>query len=232
MINIHSLSKTFGLNPVLRDINLSVPKGGFLALIGPNGAGKTTLLRIVSTLSRPDAGEVSVAGLNLSTHASAIRQLVGVVSHKPLLYVELPAEENLRFYARLYGLVTAEPRISTVLAQVNLSAHRHDLVGTFSRGMQQRLSIARATLHHPQVLILDEPYTGLDQDAAIMLDDVLRSVSTAGCTLLMTTHDSARGLAVSQRVAILSRGQIAFQTGSIRLTPMQLEDKYREIVNA
>ena len=140
---------------MLRDINLSVPKGGFLALLGPNGAGKTTLLRIVSTLSRPDAGEVSVAGLNLSTHASAIRQLVGVVSHKPLLYVELTAEENLRFYARLYGLVTAEPRISTVLAQVNLSAHRHDLVGTFSRGMQQRLSIARATLHHPQVLILD-----------------------------------------------------------------------------
>ena len=126
MINIHSLSKTFGLKPVLRDINLSVPKGGFLALLGPNGAGKTTLLRIVSTLSRPDTGEVSVAGLNLSTHASAIRQLIGVVSHKPLLYVELTAEENLRFYARLYGLVTAEPRISTVLAQVNLSAHRHD----------------------------------------------------------------------------------------------------------
>ena len=138
MINIHSLSKTFGLKPVLRDINLSVPKGGFLALLGPNGAGKTTLLRIVSTLSRPDTGEVSVAGLNLSTHASAIRQLVGVVSHKPLLYVELTAEENLRFYARLYGLVTAEPRISTVLAQVNLSAHRHDLVRTFSRRMQQR----------------------------------------------------------------------------------------------
>ena len=149
-----------------------------------------------------------------------------------MLYVELTAEENLRFYARLYGLVTAEPRISTVLAQVNLSAHRHDLVGTFSRGMQQRLSIARATIHHPQVLILDEPYTGLDQDAAIMLDDVLRSVSTAGCTLLMTTHDSARGLALSQRVAILSRGQIAFEARSIRLTPTQLEDKYREIVNA
>ena len=217
---------------MLHGIDLSVAKGDFLALLGPNGAGKTTLLRVVSTLSRPDAGEVNVSGLSLSTHAYAVRELLGVVTHHPLLYTELTAEENLRFYARMYGLITAEPRIRTVLDQVNLLAQRHDLVGTFSRGMQQRLSIARATLHQPQVLILDEPYTGLDQNAATMLDDVLRSVSTSGCTLLMTTHDSAQGLALSNRVAILHGGQIAFETHSSRLNPIELEEKYREIVNA
>ncbi len=231
MIEIHSLSKSFGLKPVLRGIDLSVAPGEFVALLGPNGAGKTTLLRIVATLSRPDTGEVKVGGLSLTTHAYAVRQLLGVVSHQLLLYGELTAEENLRFYARMYGLGAAEARISAVLDQVGLARQRRDLVRTFSRGMQQRLAIARATLHQPQVMLFDEPHTGLDQDAATMLDDVLRSVTAAGRTVMMITHDLARGLALSDRVAILRRGKIACEADSSTLTPAAFADQYYGLVH-
>ncbi len=232
MIQIRSLSKSFGMKPVLNNIDLSIEPGEFVALLGANGSGKTTLLRIVATLSRPNSGEVQVGRLSLPTHAYAVRQLVGVVSHQPLLYGELTAEENLRFYARMYGLGAAEARITTVLAQVNLEQRQHDLVRTFSRGMQQLLAIARATLHQPKVLLFDEPHTGLDQDAAKMLDDVLRSVAAVGRTVLMTTHDLARGLELSDRVAILSRGKIAFEAHSSTLTPTTFTDKYYEIIHA
>lgn len=231
MIEIRSLSKSFGVKPVLRSIDLSVAHGEFVTLLGPNGAGKTTLLRILATLSRPSTGEVKVGRLSLATHAHAVRKLLGVVSHQPLLYGELTAEENLRFYARMYGLAAAEARISTVLAQVSLARRKHDVVRTFSRGMQQRLAIARATLHQPQVMLLDEPHTGLDQDAATMLDDVLRSVAAAGRTVLMTTHDLARGLALSDRVAILRRGKIAFEARSRTLNPAAFADKYYELIH-
>ena len=220
------------MKPVLNNIDLSIEPGEFVALLGANGAGKTTLLRIVATLSRPNSGEVQIGRLSLPTHAYAVRQLLGVVSHQPLLYGELTAEENLRFYARMYGLGAAKARISTVLAQVNLGQRQHDLVRTFSRGMQQLLAIARATLHQPKVLLLDEPHTGLDQDAAKMLDDVLRSVAAVGRTVLMTTHDLARGLELSDRVAILSRGKIAFEARSSTLTPTGFAYKYYEIIHA
>ncbi len=232
MIEIHSLSKSFGLKPVLCGIDLSVTPGEFVALLGPNGAGKTTLLRIVATLSRPNTGEVKVGGLGLATHAYAVRQLLGVVSHQPLLYGELTAEENLRFFARMYGLRAAEARISAVLDQVGLERRRRDLVRTFSHGMQQRLAIARATLHQPQVILFDEPHTGLDHDAATMLDDVLRSVAAASQTVMMITHDLARGLALSDRVAILRKGKIAYEADSSTLTPATFADQYYGLVHA
>jgi len=232
VIAIRALSKSFGLKSVLRGIDLSVAPGEFVALLGPNGAGKTTLLRIVATLSRPNTGEVKVGGLSLTTHASAARRLLGVVSHQPLLYGELTAEENLRFYARMYRVEAAETRISAVLDQVGLARQRRDLVRTFSRGMQQRLAIARATLHQPQVMLFDEPHTGLDQDAATMLDDVLRSVTAAGRTVMMITHDLARGLALSDRVAILRRGKIACEADSSTLTPAAFADQYYGLVHA
>lgn len=220
------------MKKVLRRINLSVAPGEFVSLLGPNGVGKTSLLRIVATLSRPNKGEVRVDRWNLATHAYAVRRLLGVVSHKPLLYGELTAEENLRFYGHMYGLGSADARISTVLDQVNLTQQRHDLVHTFSRGMQQRLAIARATLHQPKILLLDEPHTGLDQDAAKMLDDILSSVAAAGKTVLMTTHDLARGLRLSDRVAILHRGNIAYEAHSSSLKSSALATKYYEIIHA
>jgi heme exporter protein A len=213
MIRVTRLIKNYGPHPVLRGVSLHVGRGEFLTLVGPNGAGKTTLLRILATLGRPTGGEVRVGGWSLPQAADRVRPHLGLISHQPLLYAELTAEENLRFFARMYGLVNPAERIDEVLESVDLSDRRHDPVGEFSRGMQQRLAIARAILHRPEVLLLDEPYTGLDQSAAAMLDEVLHAVATAGRTVVMTTHDLARGLATCDRIAILARGQIAFQAG-------------------
>ena len=164
-----------------------------MALFGPNGAGKTTFLRILSSLSRPSMGQLNIAGYSLPGQAAAVRRRLGVVSHLPLLYGDLTAEENLRFYARMYDLPQPEGSASSeVLEMVGLISRRRDLVRTFSRGMQQRLAIGRAVLHDPEVMLFDEPHTGLDQDACLMLDTVLREVAARGRTVVMTSHDLAR----------------------------------------
>ena len=231
MIEAIAVTKAFGLRPVLRGVDLRVSEGEFLTLFGPNGAGKTTLLRILSTLSRPTTGQVRIGGYVLPQQAGAVRSILGVVSHQPLLYGDLSAEENLRFYARMYGLPpdVQETRIPEVIEAVGLRRRTMDLVRTFSRGMQQRLAIARAILHDPQVLLLDEPYTGLDQDAAAILDTVLREVATQGRTVVMTTHDLARGLAMGDRVAILSKGKIAYDAPSSALGVVAFADLYAEV---
>lgn len=231
MIEATKVTKVFGLRPVLKGIDLMVAEGEFLTLFGPNGAGKTTFLRIVSTISRPTAGQVRVAGYWVPQQATAARSVLGVVSHAPLLYGDLSAEENLQFYARMYGIdgPKRNDRIAHVLKAVGLSARTNDLVRTFSRGMQQRLAIARAILHDPPVLLLDEPYTGLDQDAAAILGEVLQDVATRGRTVLMTTHNIARGLALADRVAILSRGKIAYEAKRDELTELSFADTYAEI---
>jgi heme exporter protein A len=225
MIRVTKLIKNYGLHPVLRGVSLHVPRGEFLTLVGPNGAGKTTLLRIIATLGQATAGEVRVGGWPLPQAADRVRPHLGLISHQPLLYAELTAGENLRFFARMYGLVEPSGRIDEVLAAVDLSDRRRDPVGEFSRGMQQRLAIARAILHQPEILLLDEPYTGLDQSAAAMLDEVLHSVATAGRTVVMTTHDLVRGLANCDRIAILARGKIAFQAGRDEID----HDRFRQI---
>jgi heme exporter protein A len=208
MIEVNKLVKRFGLKAVLRGLDFEVQPGEFVALLGPNGAGKTTFLRILATLSRPSMGDVKVAGYHLPHQAAQVRARLGVVSHMPLLYEDLTAEENLRFYARMYGISKKEERITEVLGMVGLETRRQDLVRTFSRGMQQRLAIGRAILHDPEVMLFDEPYTGLDQDASSMLDEVLRSVAAQGRTVVMTSHDLARAEGLATRFDILSRGII------------------------
>jgi heme exporter protein A len=208
MIEVKKLVKRFGLKAVLRGLDFRVERGEFVALLGPNGAGKTTFLRILSSLARPSMGEVRVAGYQLPNQAAAVRARLGVVSHMPLLYGDLTADENLEFYARLYGIPHPATRISEVLQIVGLESRRRDLVRTFSRGMQQRLAIGRAVLHNPDVMLFDEPYTGLDQDASSMLDEVLRSVAAQGRTVVMTSHDLARAEELATRFDILSRGVI------------------------
>lgn len=177
MIELRKLTKSFGSKYALRGVDLRVMPGESLVIFGPNGAGKTTLIRILSSLSRPTSGTVHIGGLNLATHADGIRRYLGVVSHAPLLYDSLTAEENLRFFAGLYALAAPEPRITALLEQVGLATRRGDLVRTFSRGMVQRLAIARALLHDPAVLLLDEPDTGLDPQAAEMLHGLLVALS-------------------------------------------------------
>ncbi len=228
MITVKKLVKRFGMKTVLRGLDFNVQPGEFVALLGPNGAGKTTFLRILASLSRPSLGEVNVAGYRLPDQAAAVRARLGVVSHLPLLYGDLTAEENLRFYGRMYGLSNLNNRITEVLEMVGLENRRHDLVRTFSRGMQQRLAIGRAVLHDPDVILFDEPYTGLDQDASAMLDDVLRSVAAQGRTVVMTSHDLARSEDLATRFDILSRGAIAASATRKQLGRSNLLSFYKQ----
>ncbi len=234
VIEVRGLVKTFGLYPVLRGLDLEVAHGEFVTLLGPNGSGKTTLLRILSGLARPTAGVVRVGGWELPAEATFVRARLGVVSHLPLLYDTLTAEENLLFFARLYNLPkeTRRERVAAMLERVGLHHRAHDVVQTFSRGMQQRLAIARAILHDPAVLLLDEPYTGLDQDAAALLDRLLREVAVSGRTVLMTTHDLQRGHALADRVAILSRGKIAHSARTDTLAAADLPALYADVTGA
>jgi heme exporter protein A len=228
MIEVKKLVKRFGMKTILRGLDFQVQPGEFVALLGPNGAGKTTFLRILSSLSRPSLGEVKVAGYHLPHHAAQVRARLGVVSHMPLLYGDLTAEENLEFYARMYGIITYQLRITEVLAMVGLESRRKDLVRTFSRGMQQRLAIGRAVLHDPDVMLFDEPYTGLDQDASEMLDGVLRSVAAQGRTVVMTSHDLARSEELATRFDVLSRGVIVASAARTSLGANNLLTFYKQ----
>jgi heme exporter protein A len=232
MIEVRKLVKRFGPKAVLRGLDFQVSQGEFVALLGPNGAGKTTFLRILSSLARPTMGEIRVAGYLLPSQAGAVRQRLGVLSHQPLLYADLTAEGNLRFYGRLYGVPALDDRIDDVLALVGLTGRRRDLVRTYSRGMQQRLAIGRAVLHDPEVLLLDEPYTGLDQDASQMLDEVLRQVATQGRTIVMTSHDLARTAAIASRFDVLSRGVIVASAGRKEVGPDNLLVFYRQALQS
>jgi len=232
MIEVKKLVKRFGLKTVLHGLDFTVQPGEFVALLGPNGAGKTTFLRILASLSRPSLGEVTVAGYRLPQQAAAVRARLGVVSHLPLLYGDLTAEENLRFYGRMYNLPALEARLTEVLGMVGLENRRKDLVRTFSRGMQQRLAIGRAVLHDPDVMLFDEPYTGLDQDASSMLDEVLKSVAAEGRTVVMTSHDLARAEDLATRFDILSRGRIAASTTRAELDHTNLLAFYKNSLAA
>ncbi len=227
MIEVCKLIKLFGAKKVLRGMDFHAPEGEFVALLGPNGAGKSTFLRILASLSRPTAGEVRVAGYKLPGQAAAVRARLGVVTHQPLLYGDLTAEENLRFYGRMYGIGDLNTRTDEVLELIGLAPRRRDLVRTFSRGMQQRLAIGRAILHDPDVMLFDEPHTGLDQDACDMLDNVLREVAARGRTVVMTSHDLARVEDLATRFDVLSRGVITASTGRNELRG-NLLDFYRE----
>jgi heme ABC exporter ATP-binding subunit CcmA len=211
MIRVRGLEKSFGDHWALRGVDLDVAEGECLALIGPNGAGKTTLLRVLSTLTKPSAGTVYLAGQDLASGATEIRRRVGFLSHQPLLYDDLTARENLRFYGRMYDVRESEKRATALLQRVGLESNQQDLVRTFSRGMKQRLAIARALLHDPPVLLMDEPYTGLDQRAAATLDSVLQDAGATSRTIVLTTHDLERGLRISQRTALLMGGRLVYE---------------------
>ena len=228
MITVKKLVKRFGLKTILRGVDFEVQPGEFVALLGPNGAGKTTFLRILSSLSRPSLGDVMIAGYKLPHEAAQVRARLGVVSHLPLLYGDLTADENLRFYGRMYNVPDLELRITEVLEMVGLQARRRDLVRTFSRGMQQRLAIGRAVLHDPDVVLFDEPYTGLDQDASSMLDEVLKTVAAKGRTVVMTSHDLARAEDLATRFDILSRGVISASASRKELKKTNLLAFYKQ----
>lgn len=207
-ITICDLVKRINRKTILNKLSLQIQPAESVVILGPNGAGKTTLLRILSSLMRPDSGYVRVNGYALPQESTAVRRLLGFVSHQPLLYGDLSAEENLRFYARLYGVEQADQRIEYILTQVGLLHRAGDLVRTYSRGMQQRLTIGRAILHKPPVLLLDEPFTGLDIDASDTLGGIIKQMTAGGCTLLMTSHDIGGLENLASRFVIMDNGQI------------------------
>jgi heme ABC exporter ATP-binding subunit CcmA len=224
-IEVKRLIKSYGEHHALRGIDLSVKWGDILAIFGPNGAGKTTLLKVLATLVKPSAGDVSVAGFNLKQDAIMIRRRIGVVTHQTLLYDDLSAYENLRFYGKMYDVSNLRDRISQLVAQVGLESRIHDPVRTLSRGMQQRLAIARALIHDPPVLLLDEPGTGLDQHASAMFANILNSTVNKQRAVLMTSHSLEQGAALSNRIAIMADGKIAYE-GSKQMDISNLRDVY------
>jgi heme exporter protein A len=225
-IEIKGLGKAFGRTPVLRELDLEVPWGEVLTILGPNGSGKTTLVKIIATLTKPDKGIVRVAGLDLRRAGQTIRRVIGVVTHDPLLYDDLTGYENLRFSARMFGLDRIEERIASAAERMGVSARAHQRVGAMSHGMKKRVSISRALLHDPLVLVMDEPESGLDQEALAMLEEVVSDRSVPTRTVLMTTHNLERGLALGHRMAILSHGRIAYQESLDSVDAASLKDTY------
>lgn len=209
VIEIEHISKAYGYMPVLKKISLTVEKGQFVALLGANGSGKSTLLKMIAGLVKPTGGLIRVGGWEMPKEAEAVRAQIGMVSHKALLYDNLTARENLNFFGRLYN-INDSTYIDALLKQVGLEKRADSLVQTFSRGMQQRLSIARALLHNPHVLLFDEPYTGLDQDASHVLDELLIQAQQSGHTILMATHQLERATRLADRIIIINRGVVAY----------------------
>jgi heme exporter protein A len=228
MIEVQGLRKRYGLSWVLRDITLQVGAGQFVAIIGPNGAGKSTLLRILATLSSFDGGQVTIGGHDVRHDAAQVRRLVGYVAHQSMLYADLSAQENLAFYGRLYGVPRLAEHITRLLLQFSLERRRDDRVRTFSRGMSQRLAIARALLPDPPLLLLDEPDDGLDPEAAEQLAGYLAGERT----VLMVSHNLARSLNLAERILLLAHGRVALDAAAKELSLGELERQYRQLTSA
>ena len=230
MVHVEGVTKRFGKVLALRGIDLQLGHGRFLGIFGPNGAGKTTLLKILATLTHPSTGTVSIAGHDIVREADAVRPLLGVLGHRTFLYGHLTAFENLQFYGRMFGVKKLPERILEVLQTVGLETHARQLVRTYSRGMQQRLAIARAILHHPALLLLDEPYSGLDQHAAAHLQELLRQLHAVDCTIIMSTHDLQRGLELCDDIAIQYRGKIVYHGPALGTDLRTFEQLYADHV--
>jgi heme exporter protein A len=228
-IEVQNLSRAFGSRRALDGLDFALPQGAFLSIFGPNGAGKTTLLRVLATLARPSAGTARVLGFDLTEKPDEIRGQIGFISHRSLLYPDLTAEENLDFAARLYGVEKPAERVSQMLTTVELTARRHDPVRSFSRGMTQRLSIARALIHDPRLIFLDEPYSGLDPHAVEILDGLISSVRE-GRSFVMVSHDLHKGLELASHVLMLTRGRQVLFSSKLDLDLTEFATRYRETV--
>ena len=231
-IETKGLCKAFGRTPVLRNLDLAVPWGEVLTILGPNGSGKSTLLKVLATLNKPDSGEVRVAGLSIAQDGQSVRRNIGVVAHDALLYDGFTGQENLKFYARMFGLQRIEERIEAVAQRFGMSDRLQQRVGTMSHGMKKRLGIARALLHDPLILLMDEPERGLDQEALAMLEDVVSDRTEPFRTVVMTTHNLERGLALGHRMAILAQGKIAYQESLDSVGTAAVRDAYSRYTGA
>ena len=223
------VSKRFGNTLALDDVDWTVERGDAVALLGANGAGKTTLLRICATLMRPTRGAVRVLGLDVAARGAAARRRIAMLGHESWLYPDLSTDENLRFYARLFGIREAPARIAALTERVGLGGWMHRPVRVLSRGLLQRAALARVLLHDPEVLLLDEPFTGLDLDARDWLSGVLRDARGRGVTLVMSTHDVEHGLTLCSRAVILRGGRIAWDGAVAAGDALDVAARYRDM---
>lgn len=220
---IRQVTKSFGQHRVLDALDLEVQPGELLCLLGRNGAGKTTLLKILAGLLKPESGSIWLDDRQVNYAESNARHNIGLVMHQPFLYEHLSGLENLRFYARLYQVPDDDGALETALSQVGMQRFGNKPVRAYSRGMKQRLTIARALLHHPQILLLDEPYTGLDLQGSLVFNQLMLEQKQQGHIVIMTTHDISHALPISSHFAFLARGRVAEELPNSDLSLAHLE---------
>ena len=228
-LEVKKLTKVFGDRKALDNVSFSLPQGAFLSIFGPNGAGKTTMLRMLSTLARPTSGAIRVMGLDAKENPDKVRDHIGLISHNSMLYPDLTAMENMMFVARLYGIIDPEARVRELLRAVELDHRRFDMVRTFSRGMTQRLSIARALINDPDVVFLDEPYAGLDPHAVEIFDELIGGLREER-TFVMVSHDLQKGFSACTHAMMLARGRVMGCAPKDELDFDEFKGLYRETV--
>jgi len=231
LIEFKNVNKKYGHIQALKDVSVSFEKGEFISIFGPNGAGKSTFLKLLCTMTGPTSGDILFEGTKLKKLKDDFRSRFGVISHQPFLYSELTAMENLQFYARLYGVQNIDERIKELMDKVELYKRRNDRVRGYSRGMLQRLSITRALLHNPDIVVLDEPYTGLDAHASGILTRILTELFDNKHTIVMVTHNMQQGYDAASRLAIIRRGQLVFDKPKSDISITDFEKVYTEAVS-
>ena len=222
-VELDGLTRNYGERAALEDVSLVLPTGATLVAFGPNGAGKTTLLRVLATLLRAHTGTVRILGAALPEEAWRARGRIGLLGHEPLLYRELTPRENLRYHARLHGV--EQTRVEEQLDAVSLRSRADEPVRTLSRGMVQRVAVARATLHDPELLLLDEPYANLDPAAIDLVEPLIGPSS--GRTRVLTSHDPGRGLAEADLVLGLRGGRVSLLRDAASVEPTEIAELYR-----
>jgi heme exporter protein A len=232
MIEASKIRKSYGRAVILDEVSLTVRDAECLLLLGPNGAGKTTLLRILGTLLRPSSGALAVNGVDAVRNPGAARAVIGMVGHGSYVYEDLTALENLRFWTAMNGGDSARARLDAALERVGLDGFGEERVRTFSAGMKRRLALARVMLGEPRVLLLDEPFTGLDARGRKWFNESLRAFKTGGGAVVMVTHSFGIGLEVSDRVAILAGGQLLADRPCADLSPDDLNKLYNSLTES
>jgi len=232
MLVAEQLEKNIGGKRIINPVSFKVTRGQFVTVLGPNGAGKSTLFRLLSLATQPSKGKIFINGKQATTTSSSLRKEIGVISHHTFLYDNLSALENLKFYGQAYQVRDLDKRIKEVLRFVGLQLYIHDPVRTYSRGMQQRLSIARAILHNPSILFLDEPYTGLDQHAIQILNNVLQSLNKDNRTIFMITHNYEEALTLSNRLIVLTKGKFVYDADTSGIRAEDFRRIYLELVGS
>jgi heme exporter protein A len=230
MIEIKKLTKQADNKLILRGVDLSINQGETVAILGPNGAGKSTLLKVLATLIKPTSGHVKINGLDLKKDHIEVKKIFGYLPHSSLLYDHYTPLENLIFFGELYGVKDVEDKAKELVKEVGLSFFINEPVKNFSRGMIQRIAIARAIIHDPKIMLLDEPHTGLDQGAISILNNVVLSMKDKGCTTLMVTHDFKQAAEICDRIIIVKNGKIADDFTINNKSLSLVSEKYQVLV--